>query len=166
MALAHWPILASGALTVENRRAEFREMFEHLAEELGSGRASVQARSLGDQDWVELNPSNPSAARIRAILPKRREAGVTVVVGVGTIFEIPDEGGRYTERRSVVEEAEAICRAVLAGRFKERVRLRGDRVTSSKGTLDLPPPITVKWGRMFCNPLQRVSVRDLSYEAY
>jgi len=181
VALAH-PVVVNGT-AMESLKERFLQLFRKLADDFVSGRASVGEVTFADRDHVELRPSNPRAAPILVIVPKdeapvvtlvtRKRSifkiprdGVTLVIGKGTIFEIPKEGGRYTEHHSVVEEAGAICRAVLTGRFEERVKIKGDDVVSSKGTVDLPPPVTARWGQLFYNPFRRTSVHHLHYEAY
>lgn len=144
-----------------------RELFEQLSQGPASGRASVTMRSLADHLQVDLNPTNPRAARIRAIIPRDASRGVTLAIGKGTIFEIPENGGRYTENHSAVDEAKSISKAVLAGRFREKVRTdRENRIVSSKGTVDIPPPITARWRRLLVNPFRRTSVEFLEYEPY
>ena len=145
----------------------YSELFADLASNLVTGRASITSTSFADREQVDLTPENPRAARIRAILPKNRGRGITLVIGTGTIFEIPDTGGRYTECHSAVEEARTISMAVIAGRFTERVRIgKKDRVVSSVGTVDIPPPVTVRWRRLRLNPFQRTSVKHIKYEPY
>jgi len=144
-----------------------QDLFQELVHGPASGRASVAITSFADRDLVDLNPSNPRAARIRAILAKDPRRGVTLAVGKGTIFEVPEGGGRYTENYSAVDEATSISKAVVAGRFREKVRTDSeDRVVSSEGTVDVPPPITARWGRLFINPFRRTSVEFLEYEPY
>lgn len=181
MALAHPMVVNETAM--ESLREGFLQLFRKLAADFGSGRASIAEETFSTSDEIELCPLNPRAARILVIVPKDEAPAlthvtgkrsifgiprgtVTLVIGKGTIFEIPKEGGRYTEHHSVIEEAEAICRAVLAGRFEERVKIKGDDVVFSRGTVDLPPPVTARWGRIFRNPFRRASVCDLHYEAY
>lgn len=181
VALAH-PMVVNGTV-MKALREGFLQLFRRLAGDFVPGRASIAEKTFGTSDEIELCPSNPRAARILVIVPKdqapvvtlatgRRSifeiprGGVTLVIGKGTIFEIPEGGGRYTEHHSVIEEAEAICRAVLAGRFEERVKTIGENVVFSRGTVDLPPPVTARWRQLFYNPFRRTSVSHLHYEAY
>lgn len=152
---------------IEALREHFGQLFHKLANELASGKAVLREESFVDRELIDLCPSNPRAARIRVILPKNRAVGViTLVVGKGTIFEIPEGGGQYTEHYSAIEETEAICRAVLAGRFRERVKMKGSEVVSSRGTVDLPPAVTVRGCKTFHNPFRPATVIDRHYEAY
>ncbi len=144
-----------------------KRLFEQLSRGPASGRASVTTSSFADHDQLDLNPSNPRAARIRAIVPKNASRGLTLTIGKGTIFEIPEDGGRYTEHRSAFDEAATISKAVVAGRFRERVRINGEnRVVSSKGTVDVPPAVTARWRRLFVNPFGRTAVEHVQYEPY
>jgi hypothetical protein len=143
------------------------ELFQNLAHDPGSGRAIVTTTSFADHDQVDLSPSNPRAARMRAILSKNTRHGVTLVIGKGTIFEIPENGGRYSEQPSAIDEARVISKAVIGGRFSEKVRTNSqNRVVSSKGTVDIPPLMTARWRRLFVNPFQRTSVEFKHYEPY
>jgi len=143
------------------------KLFQQLADGPAAGRASVKVSNFVDHDSVELLPSNPRAARIVAIIPKKERYPLTLAAGKGTIFEIPEMGGRYTETNSVLDEARILSQAVIGGRFSEKVKSNiKDEVVSSMGTVDLPPPITVRWGKLTINPFQRTSVEDLHYEPY
>jgi hypothetical protein len=147
-------------------RESFEKLFKELSENQTSGGASVTLTSFPDRDQFDLNPSNPRAARIRAIVPNASQS-VTLAIGKGTIFEIPEGGGRYTEHCSAIKEAEAISKAIVAGRFRESVRINEKkRVVFSEGTVDLPPVISVRWRRLIVNPFQRTSVEHLQYESY
>lgn len=142
-------------------------LFEELKDGPASGRASVAATTFEDHDRIDLNPSNPHAARIRAMVAKDPTRGVTLAIGKGTIFEIPENGGRYTENYSAVDEAKTISKAVVAGRFRERVRIDNqNRVVSSRGTIDIPPQVTARWRRLLVNPFKRTSTEFLEYEPY
>ena len=152
---------------MNNLRESVVDLFEELTRGPASGRASVTTTSFADHDQVDLNPSNPRAARIRAMLAKDASQGITLVIGRGTILEIPENGGRYTENHSAIDEARTISKAVAGGRFKERVRINSEnRVVSSIGAIDIPPLVTVRWRRLFVNPLRRTTREFLEYEPY
>lgn len=152
---------------MKSLQQDFMQLFEALAHDAAPEGATVAANSFADHDQIDLVPSNPCAARIRAILPRSQAQGVTLVVGKGTIFEIPENGGRYTEHHTAIEEAAALSKAVVGGRFTERVRTDSKNlVISSKGIIDVPPAVTARWRRLLTNPFRRTYVKHFHYEPY
>lgn len=143
------------------------DTLQQLAQGWASDKASLSTKDLADHLEIHLSPVNPRAAEILLIIPAGQRDDVTIILGKGSIFEVPENGGRYTGHRSVAAEVAAICEAVIAGKFTERVKLDArNEVFSSRGTVDLPPLITARWRQLFYNPFRRTSTRSLSYEPY
>lgn len=114
------------------------EVLERCAEHLPSGAARVIARDIPDGavegSLVELVPAEHRATRI-SVDVESGSGVLSVAAGEATYYEIwlgMEPGGTETDWRSQLEQ---ICSAVIAGRFQERLWLRGDRVVRSVGTL-------------------------------
>lgn len=141
-------------------------LLQKLVGGLPQGTAVTTSRTFVETTEIEIRPANPHAARILAIIPKDEQRDLTLLVGEGTFFEVPPEGGRYT-RYPLLDEIKTICEAVIARGCQEKVRLKeGDGVVWGKGTVDLPPPVTVRWRQILSNPLRRTKTEQHQYEPY
>ena len=98
-----------------------RQLLEAFLGEIPAGAASIrQGVDESENDYLEVCPRNPRAARIRAL-----DQGGEYVLGIGrgTIVEVALEpaGTRGLGRGSGEEKFLEICRAVAKGGFVERV---------------------------------------------
>ena len=152
---------------MDELNAELAAALTKLASELAPGRASMSSRNVADHHELELLPANPRAARLLAVLaPGNKGATVTLFLGKGSVFEIPERGARYTDH-PLLGEFTALCEAVIKGRFKEKVRIKGsDDVVASSGTVNVPPAVTAHWRQLFYNPFRPTRTEELEYEAY
>jgi hypothetical protein len=151
---------------VETLVERVSQVFQKLVGGLPPGTAVITSRALVETIEVEIRPANPHAAPILAIIPKDDHRDLTLVIGKGTFFEVPPEGGRYTGS-PLLHEIKTICEAVIARGCHEKVRLKeGEGVVWGKGTVDIPPPVTVRWRQVFSNPFRRARAEEHQYEPY
>ena len=113
-------------------------MLRRVAEPLGECAVlGEEEDSLAERGRVfRLDPPPSSnAARIRVYASDDADE-VYLEIGRNTRFEIQvgDRGWRQTGLPAV-EELELLCRAVVAGRFEERLWYTEGEITRSKGTL-------------------------------
>lgn len=144
--------------------ADVRAVFEDLLRTLPEGCASVRAEEGEGATTVLLQPSNPDAAPIAAIVPGGG-GGVTLVIGRGSFFEIPREGRRYTHL-PLIEEVRAICTAAVRQGLEETVEFRGPELLKGTGTIRLAEPVTVRWRRAFFNPFRARTRERVKYQPY
>lgn len=116
---------------------------------------------------IEIRPSNPKAARLEV----RFEAdfGAYLTVGVGSVFEIPLKGKRYTEF-GFPQEVELLCRAVIEGNFKEYLLMSKGKLLGATGEVVLEDqrssPVKESWVRLGLGLLSRKERKVHSYEPY
>jgi len=151
----------------ENRalRESVEELFRELLDELPEECASIQRKSEGRSVLLELLPSRPNAASICVIVPADEHAGVTLIAGRGSFFEIPKSGRRYTGL-PLIDEMRSICLAVIAGRLEEWVVLDGAEVLEGKGVIELPQPLTVRWRQLSFRPFRKKLRMHYRYEPW
>ena len=141
-------------------------LFHALTSDLPARCASVHVAQHDESSSVRIVPSNPNAAPIAAIIPRDEQEGVTLVGGKGSFFEIPRGGRRYT-KLPLIEEARAICSAIIAGKLEESVVLDGPEVLRGEGTIELPDgATTVRWRRLSLRSVKRREARNYRYEPY
>jgi len=138
------------------------KLFRELASGLPANTVVLEETSDSRSVMYTLTPTRANAAPLCAILPARGSDGVTLIGGRGSFFEIPSGGRRYTSR-AFVEELRSICQAVIAGRLEEWVLLDGEDVLRGRGVLDLPPPMTVRWGQLSFRLLGRTRKAHYRY---
>ncbi len=148
---------------LENVRTLVGELISKLPEKS----AVVQTKSQPRSTVLEILPTNSRAAPITIVVPDNaEEKGVTLIAGRGSFFEIPRNGGRYTNF-TFLEELKSIIGAVFAGGLEEFVTLGGDEVLQGKGTIQLQgEPMTVRWGRLSFRPFRKKERKHFKYEPY
>lgn len=113
-------------------------MLKRISEPLGECAAlSEEADSLSEEVRVfRLDPTPSSnAARIRVYASDDADE-LYLEVGENTRFEIQVGERRWRQTgRPAIDELEALCRAVVAGNFEERVWYAEGQITRSKGIL-------------------------------
>lgn len=113
-------------------------------------------------DFIEIRPTNPSAARIRIL----NEPGCeySVVLGRGTVIELPLAGNAFAGL-STRDEFLQVCKAVIEGGLTERIfslfgrdllilgwlRVRNQTIRSMSG-VPLPYPF---WRKLKYEPYAR-----------
>jgi hypothetical protein len=148
---------------LENVRALVVELIATLPEKA----AVVQTKSQPHSTVLEILPTNSRAAPVTIVVPDSAEVeGVTLIAGRGSFFEIPRNGGRYTDF-TFLEELKSIIGAVFAGGLEESVTLEGDEVLRGKGTIQLHgEPMTVRWRRLSLRPFRKKDKKHFKYEPY
>jgi hypothetical protein len=150
----HRPIL-------EKLEADLRELLRNMPERS----ASISVRSQPEVSQISVTPTNPRAAPITVIVPNNESDGVTLIAGKGSYFEIPPDGHRYMNL-PLLDEVKSIASAVIAGGLRESVKMVGDEVVQGVGTINLPKPMTVRWGQLSFRPFRKKEKREFSYEPY
>ena len=150
----HWSVL-------KDIEALFQDLLDGLPEKC----ATMQVKAGTDSTLVDITPSNTNAARLRAIVPKTQQDGVTLVAGEGSFFEIPLAGHRYTNF-PLVEEARSICLAVIAGKLEETVTYAGSVLLRGTGKIHLSEPMTVRWRRFTFKPFAKKETKYILYKPY
>lgn len=136
----------------EDLRKRYIQTLETLCKSLPAGCVSLQVdesiEKFGKQVTVVLVPTNPDSARIHADLVVTY--GAYLSFGRGAVFEIPLKGKRYTGL-GFLAEVEALCKAVLQGRFEEDVVTVNGRVIGATGSVTLESgqgKVTDSWTRI------------------
>jgi hypothetical protein len=144
---------------------QVKQLFSNMLAELPERSAVMQVEARNQVTVVDLLPTNPNAARLRAIVPKDPNEGVTLVAGRGSFFEIPAIGGRYTGQ-PLIQELEIICRAVISGKLEENVIFDGDELLQGKGKIQLPDTMIVRWRRPVFRLFRKKEKKQFNYESY
>jgi hypothetical protein len=102
--------------------SEISALVQFVIQTLPPDRYSIKS-DLVDQsgnDYIEIQPNNPRAARIRILNLNDPGSEYALVLGKGTIVEIPISGNASTGL-SAQDELVQVCKAVFEGGFTERI---------------------------------------------
>lgn len=143
-------------------------LFQALVGQLPPGCASLRVTESSEAtegvDIIELVPSSPQAARITARVDEGH--AVTLSIGEGAVYEIPERGIRYTSL-PCTDEIKAICSAVINGRFEETLSLKRSDIVQAVGKLDVAgKTVASHWRQLFTNPFVRKEKRHIQYQPY
>src|SRR6267142_4656361 len=84
---------------------------------------------------IEQTPVSSRSAKIVANVESKYGL-TTLIFGVGSVFEIPTTGRRYTGL-AFSDEIKSLCSAVVQGRFEEIVWTRKDQIIRATGKVDV-----------------------------
>jgi hypothetical protein len=157
------PITLLLVTSLPENEEEFVSMIRHVAGEvLASGRASLDVEpSDGPRPTLcELRPRNANACPVTVQLDFAEQ--VTLYFGrFGTICELYDG-----DRTRLLEDVGRFLEGVLAGKYRERVRLKDDELGRAKARLETSAGIVrfsySRVGTIF----RRGPWRELTYEPY
>jgi hypothetical protein len=141
-------------------------VMEQIMAGLPPGAAKLSVERTTSRVIARIEPSNPAAAHITVHV----ESGVPMIdvtLGQGGFFEVSAEHTRFSDLEEPLDEVRALCLAAINGKYKEKVRLKGDEVVSSHGIVQIGSrEEPVHWRQLFTNPLRRSMRRAFSYEPY
>jgi len=166
----------TAALDMQNQKsmtteisAGFVSVFERLKKSVPSSSCTIEfdlTGTTGSDAIAIVKPTNVKAAEIDARL--KLDFGVYLTLGKGTVFELPLKGKRYTNL-PFFEELEAICKAVVLGKFEEGVSFVQDTVSSATGAVIIEgrkDMITDSWVKIGWNLFRKKRTVHLTYESY
>jgi len=154
---------------VHSLAIEIEQVLNQLFGELiGCGDASLIVQPLRSVPGsrITLRPRNKFAAEIRIICEDSVDM-IYMTAGESTSFEIPLEGGRYTQLREA-DEFIAIVRAIVDGKFREIICTRDSEIVRSKAVLEPEnaTPIQIKTAQSLLGLLRRCQEHKRVYLPY
>jgi hypothetical protein len=152
---------------------DYIKLFQQLLNSLSPNCASLKISDepLTGGLLIEVKPASSKAAKIDAIVES--DFGVHLEFGVGAVFDVPLKGKRYTDL-PCYDEVKALCTAVIAGEFEEKVlfvetKVLGavkTKVLGAKARIFLEKPWIEKWRELEFHPGRKKEWKHFKYSPY